>query len=112
MILAKLEIADTEKERGMLDQQLHQKIAKMANNPMLYSVLSAADQLTETIISGIRGYIMEKKQSSSDIDEQHRQLVDAIVSKDAKLAEQRMSEHMETIEAYMNEMEQMIQLQM
>lgn len=112
MILAKLEIADTEKERGILDQQLHQKIAKMANNPMLYSVLSAADQLTETIISGIRGYIMEKKQSSSDIDEQHRQLVDAIVSKDAKLAEQRMSEHMETIEAYMNEMEQMIQLQM
>ena len=112
MILAKLEIADTEKERGMLDQQLHQKIAKMANNPMLYSVLSAADQLTETIISGIRGYIMEKKQSSSDIDEQHRQLVDAIVCKDAKLAEQRMSEHMETIEAYMNEMEQMIQLQM
>ncbi|MFR5356625.1 MAG: FCD domain-containing protein, partial [Clostridia bacterium] len=68
------------------------------------------DQLTETIISGIRGYIMEKKQSSSDIDEQHRQLVDAIVRKDAKLAEQRMSEHMETIEAYMNEMEQMIQL--
>ena len=55
---------------------------------------------------------MEKKQSSSDIDEQHRQLVDAIVSKDATLAEQRMSEHMETIEAYMNEMEQMIQLQM
>ena len=53
---------------------------------------------------------MEKKQSSSDIDEQHRQLVDAIVRKDAKLAEQRMSEHMETIEAYMNEMEQMIQL--
>ena len=105
MILARMDVAATEGDKGELDKQLHQKIAKIADNPMLYSVLTAADQLTESIISGTRSYIMKKRQSASDVDEQHQRLVEAIANGDAAEAQRCMSEHMETIEKYMEEMQ-------
>ena len=105
MILARMAVAATEGDKGELDKQLHQKIAKIADNPMLYSVLTAADQLTESIISGTRSYIMKKRQSASDVDEQHQRLVEAIANGDAAEAQRCMSEHMETIEKYMEAMQ-------
>ena len=105
MILARMDVAATESDKGELDKQLHQKIAKIADNPMLYSVLTAADQLTESIISGTRSYIMKKRQSASDVDEQHQRLVEAIANGDAAEAQRCMSEHMETIEKYMEAMQ-------
>lgn len=106
MILARLDAAEDEKARGKLDKELHQKIARIADNPMLYCVLAAADQLTESIIEGTRDYIMKKNQSACVVDEQHHKLVEAIINGDADQAEQAMSEHMETIEQYMEEMQQ------
>ena len=44
MIIARLDAAEDEKMRGELDKELHQKIAKIADNPMIYSVLAAAGQ--------------------------------------------------------------------
>ena len=46
--------AEDEKTRGELDKELHTQIAKIADNPMIYSVLAAADQLIENIIAGTR----------------------------------------------------------
>ena len=77
-----------------------------AENPMIYSVLAAADQLTDNIISGTREYIMQKNMSAAEIDEQHRRLVEAIINNDDKLAELCMSEHMDTIEKCLDEMQQ------
>ena len=105
MILARLDAAEQESDRGELDKQLHQKIAQIADNPMLYSVLTAADQLTESIISGTRSYIMKKKQSAREVDDQHQRLVEAIAAGNMAEAEKCMSEHMETIEKYMEEMQ-------
>ena len=102
MILARLDAAELESDRGELDKQ---KIAQMADNPMLYSVLTAADQLTESIISGTRNYIMQKKQSAREVDEQHQRLVEAIIAGETAAAQSCMSEHMETIEKYMEEMQ-------
>lgn len=104
MIVARLEAAEDEKERGQLDKELHEKIARIADNPMIFSVLSAADKLTENIISGTREYIMRKNQSSSVVDEQHHRLVEAIIKGDPQEAEKCMSEHMVTVEEYMAEM--------
>lgn len=105
MILARLDAAEDEKTRGKLDQELHQKIARIADNPMLYSVLSAADQLTENIIEGTRDYIMKKNQSASVVDEQHHKLVEAIINGNVEEAELVMSQHMETIEQYLDEIQ-------
>lgn len=104
MIVARLDAAEDEKERGQLDKELHEKIARIADNPMIFSVLSAADKLTENIISGTRDYIMRKNQSSSVVDEQHHRLVEAIIKGDPQEAEKCMSEHMVTVEEYMAEM--------
>ena len=105
MILARLDAAEDEKTRGKLDQELHQKIARIADNPMLYSVLAAADQLTESIIEGTRDYIMKKNQSASVVDEQHHKLVEAIINGNVEEAELAMSQHMETIEQYLDEIQ-------
>ena len=60
-ILSSIDKAEDEKTRGELDKELHTQIAKIADNPMIYSVLAAADQLIENIIAGTRDYIMKKK---------------------------------------------------
>ena len=104
VILARLDVAEDEKMGGELDRELHQKIAKIADNPMVYSVLAAADQLTENIVSG-RDYIMKKNNSAKEVDDQHHRLVEAIINGDAEQAERCMSEHMDTIERYMEEMQ-------
>ena len=104
MLIARLDAAEDEKTRGTLDKELHQKIAKIADNPMIYSVLAAADKLTESIISGTRDYIMRKNQSASVVDEQHHRLVEAIINGDTSEAERCMSEHMVTVEEFMSEM--------
>ena len=83
VILARLDAAEDEKIRGELDRELHQKIAKIADNPMVYSVLAAADQLTENIVSGTRDYIMKKNNSAREVDDQHHRLVEAIINGDA-----------------------------
>ena len=105
VILARLDAAEDEKIRGELDRELHKKIAKIADNPMVYSVLAAADQLTENIVSGTRDYIMKKNNSVREVDDQHHRLVKAIINGDAEQAERCMSEHMDTIERYMEEMQ-------
>ncbi len=104
MILGRLDAAENEKERGILDKELHAKIGKIADNPMIYSVLAAADQLTDNIISGTRDYIMQKNQSSDQVDEQHHRLVEAIINGNPEEAERCMSEHMDTVEKYMDQM--------
>ena len=104
-ILDRLDSEEDEKTRGELDRELHTKIAKIADNPMVYSVLAAADQLTDSIVSGTRDYIMRKNNSSKDMDEQHHRLVEAIINNDVEQAERCMSEHMDTIERYMDEMQ-------
>lgn len=104
LIIARLDAAEDERTRADLDRDLHIKIGKMADNPMLFSVMSASAALTENIISGIRDYIMQKKNSHAEVDEQHRRLVDAIVNHREEDAVECMTEHMRTIEAYIEEM--------
>lgn len=103
-ILSNMENAEDRAEKDKFDKELHNRIAKIADNPMIYSVLAAADQLTENTISGIRDYIMKKNQSVAEVDDQHRHLVEAIINNDEKLADKNMSEHMDMIEKCIDEM--------
>ena len=96
---------EAERVRGDLDRDLHIKIGKMAQSPMLFSVMSASAQLTENIITGIRSYMMQKQHSVSQMDEQHRKLVNAIVEHREEDAEICMKEHMKTIENYILEID-------
>ena len=95
--------AEDEKIRGNHDRKLHRKSGKMKGNSMIFSVRSASAQITEMIISGIRTYIMQKDNSVSEVDEQHRRLVEAIVNHLPEQAERCMREHMDTVEKYVRE---------
>ena len=53
----------------------------------------------------MRDYIMKKNNSAREVDDQHHRLVEAIINGDAEQAERCMSEHMDTIERYMEEMQ-------
>ena len=46
---------------------------------------------------------MQKNEDSPEIDSQHTQLVNAIINKNAPLAEKIMNKHMHTIERLLNE---------
>lgn len=104
LILARLDAAEDPGIRANLDKDLHIKIGKMAGNSMIFNVMSASTQLTENVISGIRAYIMQKHHSEKEVDEQHKRIVDAIVKHRAAEAENRMHEHMKTVENYVVEM--------
>ena len=103
-LLSNIDKAEDEEIRGELDKELHMKIAKIADNPMIYSVLAAADKLMENIISGTRKFIMKKNRPEFRVDEEHQRLVEAIINNDENRAEQCMSEHMKTVEKCMEEM--------
>lgn len=109
LLLAQLDAEEDEKIRADLDRDLHLKVGKMTGNPMIFSVLSAASQLTENIITGIRAYIMQKNHTASDVDGQHRRIVEAIVNGQPEQAQRHMQEHMTTIEGYIKEIVDAVQ---
>lgn len=103
LIIARLDSTQDESIRGDLDRDLHLKIAQIADNPLILSVLNASAQLIENMITGIRSHFMQKNEDSPEIDSQHTHLVNAIINKNAPLAEKIMNEHMHTIERLLNE---------
>lgn len=102
-ILERLDHTDDEKVRASLDKDLHIKIAKMAGNPMIYSVLYASANLIEQMITGIRAFIMQKNISVPEVDEQHHQIVASIIRHEAEDARKWMRRHMNTIENFVLE---------
>ena len=66
-------------------------------------------RLTENIITGIRAYIMQKNHTASDVDGQHRRIVEAIVNGQPEQAQRHMQEHMTTIEGYIKEIVDAVQ---
>ena len=100
LILEQLHITSDEEALNRLDRTLHLSIAKIAGNPLIYSVLSASAHLSDTIIKKIRTYIQAESDALLDVDEQHRAIVEAIASHDADGAEQAMCIHMASVEQY------------
>ena len=106
LILEQLHITSDEEALNRLDRTLHLSIAKIAGNPLIYSVLSASAHLSDTIIKKIRTYIQAESDTILDVDEQHRAIVDAIASHDAAGAEQAMRTHMTASEQYIRQLHQ------
>ncbi len=99
-LLERLDSGGCELDRVEIDMELHYRIANMAGNPLILSTLNAASSLVETIIKGIRTVIMNEETRVTQIDRQHRELVEAIISRDSQLAQIKMKEHMALITEY------------
>lgn len=99
-LLKRLDNGGCELDRAEIDMELHYQIANMAGNPLIFSMLNAASSLVETIIKGIRIAIMNEATRVAQIDRQHRELVEAIIAQDPRLAQVKMKEHMALITEY------------
>ena len=104
--LKKLDQEENDRERASLDRELHLKIASIADNPMIYQVLCASSVLIENMITDIRALVMQKEKSTKGIDQEHRNLVRAIMSHDTRDARRRMNEHMWTVTGYVRTIEE------
>lgn len=102
-ILDLLDHSDDEIIRAKLDKDLHMTIAKIAGNPMIYTVLYASANLIEQMITGIRAFIMQKNISVPEVDEQHHKIVQSIIRHEAEDARKWMWHHMNTIENFVLE---------
>lgn len=83
------------------DFKFHLQIAKMANNPLIYSMLAASMSITEELIGNTRKYMKEKEYQAEEINKQHKELIEAISSKDAAKAEKIMRKHLQIIDEYL-----------
>ena len=99
-LLERLDEHGDEMDRAQIDMELHYRIANMAGNALILSTLNAASSLIETIIKGIRIAIMNEETRVTEIDRQHRELVEAIISGNSQLAQIKMREHMALITEY------------
>lgn len=99
-LLERLDEHGDELDRAQIDMELHYRIANMAGNALILSTLNAASSLVETIIKGIRIAIMNEETRVTEIDRQHRELVEAIISGNPQLAQIKMREHMALITEY------------
>lgn len=102
-ILNRLEEESDDEERGRLDHALHEKIAEIADNPLIGNILCAANQLTKTVITDTRMAIYKKENTIAFADEQHRGMVEAIIANDEEGAARCMFKHMQMTERYMDE---------
>ncbi len=100
LLIEKLTVSKEEKEMERFDRDLHLAIAKMADNPLIYSILSASALITDTIIAGIRNFVDKEYQSYQNVERQHREIVGCISRKDADGARRAMKAHMDAIEGY------------
>ncbi|MCD7867485.1 MAG: FCD domain-containing protein [Clostridiales bacterium] len=104
MILDQMEMTEDSHKKVLLDQRLHRKIGEIAENPMINSILLAAENLIEKIMAGAREFSLRDPDSARMIEEEHHQLVVAIVSNNESEAERCMSAHMEAVEKLLGEM--------
>lgn len=101
LILQQHLAAEDEEEIERLDVELDLKIASIAKNPMIYSVLAASVHLTEEAIHEIRDYMKKEGNSLITFDEAHKNMVQTIIDKDPEKAEEAMKAHLAITEHYM-----------
>lgn len=91
--------------RAEMDRRFHYMITDIAANPLITSILNAAETLIETLISNIRSLVINDADSSHLLACQHINIINAIKARDSAAASTAMDEHMKLvaslIETYM-----------
>lgn len=96
-ICARIETSSDPFIRADMDRRFHYMIADIAGNPLITSILNAAETLIETLISNIRSLIINDVGSSQLITRQHISITNAIKAHDSAAAAEAMDEHMKLV---------------
>lgn len=92
-----IESSQVEAQKALHDRRLHMEIARASKNPLLVTLLNACEELLSEHIRDAREQIVKSLHNDSQINAQHRALVDAIEAHDPAAAEQAILQHMELI---------------
>lgn len=98
---ARLESGGQIAEEAALDRSFHLAIALASGNPLLITLQRAVSSLIESQIRDVRDAMLRKTDIMSHVNQQHRAIVAALGSGDAKKAVAAMNEHLDTIESYL-----------
>lgn len=96
-LCSKLETSVDENEKAKYDLQFHYEIAKASQNPLLVTLLNAAESLISEHIHDARASILRIPGNETIINRQHREILDALSCSDPELAEKAALAHMELI---------------
>ena len=83
--------------RADMDSKFHYMIADIAGNPLITSILNAAETLIENLITNIRSLIINDIKDSQLIVCQHTRITDAIKNHDPIASAAAMDNHMKHI---------------
>lgn len=103
-LINKLKVADNEIIRAKIDKKIHYKIAKLTNNYLIVTMLNAVGSLMETFIKSSRAMILKEAERNELLIEQHENICNAIIDRDALKARNAMREHLETINLAMKKL--------
>jgi GntR family transcriptional repressor for pyruvate dehydrogenase complex len=96
-LCSKIENSADENEKAKYDLEFHYEIAAASQNPLLVTLLNAAETLISEHIQDARAGILRIRGNEAIINRQHRELLDALGRGDAEAAERTALAHMELI---------------
>lgn len=96
-----LEGTSDESEKTANDRAFHYAISAASDNPLITTMLNAVSSLVENLITDARKLMLQEAHMSALINQQHRQVLNALKNKDARMAVAAMNAHMDAIERYL-----------
>ncbi len=99
-----IETETDESVRAELDKQFHYEIATASENKMIRNVLLSSATLIEALIKDIRIAILLDTERGPIIDQQHRNILNALRNKEPLNAAFAMSQHMDLIDGFVAEL--------
>lgn len=94
--------ADSEEEKVKYDIMIHHCIAEITDNVLLINMLQIISMMIERFIETNREKILENPQNGDMLIESHKEIVEAVKSRDPLQAQYAMKKHMKMIEDYVN----------
>jgi GntR family transcriptional repressor for pyruvate dehydrogenase complex len=89
-------------ELADLDRQFHMYIAEITSNPLLITMMNAAEALIQTQIRDVRKLMMRDQSALRIINQQHRALLAALETRDSAQATQRIVEHLGFVRGFID----------
>lgn len=96
-ILDDLTTATDESHKAELDIRLHYYIAEITGNILIINILSIISTMMEVFIQTSRLKILENPDNQIILMDNHKNVVESILSKDTDLAKEAMQAHMDMI---------------
>ncbi len=96
-LVTKLDRSTDEQENARIDKQIHFTLAQASGNRLILIILEACSGVIDTFIKNMRAEILRTKAAKESLNLCHRQIVQALKSKDRILGKEALDRHFDMI---------------